>query len=187
MLFELPVSTTIMMRSVADIARSHGFDVNDPLVQAECIQVFAMGGASKDDDAAKSAYYGLRNAMVAVANEVGKGLAEVAARQTPVAVASLGSLGVSNIAPKDVGRVLVRLIEAVASRFGVQVTEKMAAQFVPVIGAIGGATINSLFINHFQDMAKGHFTVLRLERVYGKDVVQVQYNCLQNLQSTSVS
>ena len=37
------------------------------------------------------------------------------------------------------GPVLVRLIAQIASRFGVVVTQKLAAQAVPVIGAIGGA------------------------------------------------
>jgi hypothetical protein len=189
-LLELPVSTTIMMRSVADVARSQGFDVSDPLIKAECIQVFAMGGPSDDDDATESAYYGMRNAMVAVATEVGRGLAEVATRQaaaTASATVSAGFRGAGNVAPKDVGGLLVRLIEAVAGRFGVQVTEKMAAQAVPVVGAVSGATINSLFINHFQDMAKGHFTVLRLEKIYGKDVVQAQYKGVQKLVSARIS
>lgn len=184
-LLELPVSTTIMMRSVADVARSQGFDVSDPLIKAECIQVFALGGPSEDDDAAESAYYGMRNAMVAVAKEVGKGLTEVAARETAAAAAaaataSAGFRSATNVAPKEMGNLLVRLVEAVAARFGVQVTEKMAAQSVPVVGAVSGATINSLFINHFQNMAKGHFIVLRLEQTYGKDVVQAQYKLLSN-------
>lgn len=184
-LLELPVSTTIMMRSVADVARSQGFDVSDPLIKAECIQVFALGGPSEDDDAAESAYYGMRNAMVAVAKEVGKGLTEVAAREAAAAAAaaataSAGFRSATNVAPKEMGNLLVRLVEAVAARFGVQVTEKMAAQSVPVVGAVSGATINSLFINHFQNMAKGHFIVLRLEQTYGKDVVQAQYKLLSN-------
>ena len=162
-LLELPVSTTIMMRSVADIARSQGFDVSDPLVQAECIQVFALGGPGEGDDAAESAYYGMRNAMVMAAQEVGISLAEVAAKQ------SLGR------APQEASSVLVRLIEVVAKRLGIQVTEKMAAQAVPVVGAVSGAAINALFTRHFQDMARGHFTVLRLEQRYGKEVVSEQY------------
>ena len=67
----------------------------DPLVQAECIQVFAMGGPSEGDDAAESAYYGMRNAMVMAAQEVGISLAEVAAKQ------SLGR------APQEASSVLV--------------------------------------------------------------------------------
>ena len=35
--------------------------------------------------------------------------------------------------------------------------------------------MNYAFIQHFQDMAKGHFTVGRLERAYGTDIVQTEY------------
>jgi hypothetical protein len=40
--------------------------------------------------------------------------------------------------------VIVRFVQAVAQRFGIQVSEKVAAQAVPVIGAVGGAAINTL-------------------------------------------
>src|SRR3712207_7386206 len=39
-----------------------------------------------------------------------------------------------------------------------------SAQAVPVLGAISGAAVNTLFIDHFQSLAQGHFTVRRLER-----------------------
>jgi hypothetical protein len=65
-----------------------------------------------------------------------------------------------------------------ASRFGFVVTEKAAAQAVPIIGAVSGAVINYAFIAHFQGVARGHFTVRRLERVYGKDVVEAEYRRL---------
>ena len=71
-----------------------------------------------------------------------------------------------------------RFITSIASRFGVNVSEKFAAQAVPLIGAAGGALINTIFIDHFQDMARGHFIVRRLERVYGIDEVQRQYEKL---------
>jgi hypothetical protein len=38
--------------------------------------------------------------------------------------------------------------------------------------------INTIFIDHFQDMARGHFIVRRLERVYGTDEVKRQYEKL---------
>src|SRR5580692_4234495 len=66
----------------------------------------------------------------------------------------------------------------VTSRFGVVVTQKVAAQTVPVVGALGGAAVNYAFIEHFQEVARGHFTVRRLERVYGKDVVRTEYERL---------
>jgi len=73
---------------------------------------------------------------------------------------------------------LVALIKKVAERLGVAYTEKLAAQLVPVVGAVGGAAVNLLFITHFQNMARGHFVVRRLERQYGVSVVQDAYKAL---------
>ena len=70
---------------------------------------------------------------------------------------------------------LVRLVIQIAERFSIQVSEKAAAQAIPAIGAAGGAIVNTLFIDHFQDMARGHFIVRRLEKKYGKEVVEEAY------------
>ena len=74
------------------------------------------------------------------------------------------------------GPVLVKLIAQITARFGGVVTQKFAAQAVPVIGALGGAAVNYAFIDHFQEIAKAHFTVRRLERRYGKDAVRRVYD-----------
>jgi EcsC protein family len=73
---------------------------------------------------------------------------------------------------------LVRFITRVASRFGVAVSEKLAAQAVPMIGAVGGALINSVFMDHFQDMARGHFRITRLDRTYGPGRIKNAYDQL---------
>ena len=75
---------------------------------------------------------------------------------------------------------LLRFLAQVGTRFGVQVSEKAMAQLVPIIGAAGGALVNTLFIDHFQDVARGHFTVRRLERKYGEDVVRLAYEEIPN-------
>jgi EcsC protein family len=41
---ELSVSTVIMLRSIADIARSEGEDHSDPEAALPCVEVFALGG-----------------------------------------------------------------------------------------------------------------------------------------------
>ncbi|MDH3894778.1 MAG: EcsC family protein, partial [Chromatiales bacterium] len=64
------------------------------------------------------------------------------------------------------------------ARFGVVVTDKVALQFVPLVGALGGAALNAVFIQHFQDMARGHFEVRRLERKYGPEVVRKAYETI---------
>src|ERR1041384_6369220 len=67
--FELPISTTIMLRSVADIARSEGFDVTavEPLLND--LDFFAWGGRSKADNAAGSSYWAVRAALGKAVNK----------------------------------------------------------------------------------------------------------------------
>jgi hypothetical protein len=43
---------------------------------------------------------------------------------------------------------------------------------------VGGAAINVLFIRHYQAVAKGHFTVRRLERTYGAEVIRAAYDAM---------
>ncbi len=74
---------------------------------------------------------------------------------------------------------LVRFLTQIAARFGIVVSQKVAAQAVAVIGALGGAAVNLAFIEHFQDLARGHFTVRRLERIYGVDTVRGEYDRLK--------
>src|SRR5271154_350026 len=76
--------------------------------------------------------------------------------------------------------VVVRLISQVAARFGVSVSQKLAAQAMPILGAVGGAAVNTVFADHFQTMARGHFIVRRLERTHGADAVGFEYRRLRN-------
>ena len=152
---EIPISTTIMMRSIAEIARSEGEHIHTPETQIACLQVFALGGQSESDDAAETGYYSVRMALGwSVTN---------AARH-------LATHGLNSEGPA-----LVKLINLIASRFAGTLTQKTAAQLVPVIGATAGAAINVIFINHFQEMARGHFVVRRLERKYGAPMVKASY------------
>jgi len=66
----------------------------------------------------------------------------------------------------------------VAARFSIPVSEKILAQAVPIVGAVGGAALNTLFIDHFQTVAHGHFTVRRLERLHGEIAVREAYERL---------
>ncbi len=153
---ELPVSTTIMLRSIADIARSEGESISEVEVKLACLEVFALGGGSESDDGTESGYYAVRAALAK-------------------SVADAAEFLASKTLTDEGAPFLVRFIAKVAERFSIQITEKAAAQAVPAIGAAGGAIINTVFMDHFQDMAKGHFVVRRLERKHGKDIVQKIY------------
>ena len=153
---ELPITTTIILRSIADIARSEGEDLKDPGARLACLEVFAMGGPSATDDATESGYFAVRAALARAVSEATK----YVATRTVV---------------EDGAPVIVRLLTQIAARFNAVVGEKIIAQGVPIVGALGGVTINVLFIDHFQDMARGHFAVRRLERIYGPEEVEKKY------------
>src|SRR5260370_441755 len=82
-------------------------------------------------------------------------------------------------AAREGAPLFVRFVTQIASRFGLVVSQKVAAQAVAVVGALGGAAVNLAFIEHFQDVARGHFTVRRLERVYGAEIVRTEYDRLK--------
>jgi hypothetical protein len=156
---ELPVTTVIMLRSIGDIARSEGHDLRDYETRLACLEVFALGGTSSKDDASETGYFAVRAAMASL---VGDAVQHVAARGAA-----------SRTAP-----VLVRLVDKIASRFGIVVQEKVALEMFPVVGAASGALINTVFIDHFQNAARGHFIVRRLEQVHGADEVRTAYEML---------
>lgn len=161
LLLELPVTTVVMLRSIADIARSEGEDLSSVESRLACVEVFALGGESKEDEAAETGYYAVRSSLAKTFSEASRYIAEKGA--------------VEHSAPA-----LVRFINGIASRFSVVVSEKVSAQLIPVIGAASGAIINVVFTDHFQNMARGHFIVRRLERKYGKDVVRREYERLRD-------
>lgn len=149
---ELPVTTMLMLRSIADIARTEGEDLMDPEARMECMKVFAFGSPRADDDAAESGYYAIR-----------AGLAQ----------------GVERLLQKGGGRFIGELMARIAARFEGTVLERVATSGVPILGAVGGAAVNRLFIRHFQRMARGHFTVRRLERSHGAEAVRDAYESLR--------
>jgi hypothetical protein len=152
---ELPISTTLILRSIMDIARCEGEDITSYETKLACLEVFALGGKSKNDDGTESGYFAVRYMLAGALNE---------------AATHLAAKGLSKESP-----VVIKLITTIAERFGVQVSQKFMAQAIPVIGAVSGAVINTLFINHFQDMARGHFIVRRLEKKYSKELIEMNY------------
>jgi hypothetical protein len=153
---ELPATTVIMFRSIADIARSEGEDIRQVETKLACLEVFALGGSSERDNAMESGYYAVKALLAKQVSEAARYIVEKGV--------------VEEGAPA-----LVRLVAVISSRFGVTVSQKAAASAIPVIGAAGGAWINTIFIDHFQNMARGHFIIRNLERKYGKGPVEICY------------
>ncbi len=166
---ELPLSTTLILRSVADIARSQGEDLGKLEARLACLEVLALdpgsyaqaakdSGASQGDDT-DIGYLAVRIAM---------------GKQISDATKYVAQHGLANRAAPP----LVQLLNMIGKRFGLVVSEKLAAQAIPVIGAVGGALINTYFIGHYQDIARAHFTIRRLEREYGSVTVVDAYKAV---------
>jgi hypothetical protein len=165
LLVELPITTTLMLHSIVEIARSQGEDFLNPESSLACLEVFALSpqnspqnshGAAKD-----SAYYATRTALAQVTRE---------------AVSYVTQKGMA----KESAPALLSFVGRIAARFGLEVSEKVAAELVPVAGAVGGLTLNVLFSQHFQSLAEGHFIVRRLERKYGSEAVRQDYELVRS-------
>jgi len=158
---ELPVSTMIMLRAIAAIAQQEGEDLADPRTGLACLEVFALGAPPDDETGAEADYFAVR-ALLA------RGLVEIA------------DFAIDKSAIREGAPFVARFLTQIAARFGVVVSQKVAAQAVAVVGALGGAAVNLAFIEHFQDVARGHFTVRRLERIYGIDAVRGEFDRLKS-------
>ena len=153
---ELPVTTTLMLRAIADIARHHGEDLSTLEARLACVEVFALGasGGTRRTDVGYYASRALINRMAADATGI------------------FVERGVANLSAPVVNG----LVTEIAARFGIVVSERSAASALPLIGAVGGATVNVIFMNHFRRVARGHFAIRRLKRLYGPSVVRQLYN-----------
>ena len=160
LLVELPVTTTLMLRAIAEIARDEGENINDVQTQMACVQVFALGGTTESDDGAETGYYGVRVALSAYM------------KAAYLQVLDQGFKAES-------GPVVIKAVSLIASRFGATVSQRAAAQIMPIVGALGAATVNMIFMQHFQSVARAHFTVRRLERKYGEEFVRSIYSKLE--------
>jgi hypothetical protein len=156
---ELPVTTTLMLRAIADIARHHGEDLSTLEGRLACVEVFALGAPGTLNAGRRTdvGYYASRALMSRLAAD---------------ATAIFLERGVANLSAP----VVSSLVTEIAARFGIVVSERSAASALPVLGAVGGAAVNVIFMNHFQRVANGHFIVRGLERQYGPDVVRRLYD-----------
>jgi hypothetical protein len=155
---ELPFTTTIMLRAIADIARHEGEDLSRLETRLACLEVFALsanGGKTRTD----IGYYAARALL---------------SKLTADAAAFVLERGVTSAAAP----IINSLISAIVARFGAVVSDRVAASALPLVGALGGATVNVIFMNHFQTVAQAHFTVRRLERLHGVQTVRRHYDRL---------
>lgn len=127
-LADIPFAMTMMFRSIAEIARSYGEDLDDFETRRACLEVFGFGTLRDEAEDIETSYWTVRAAL----------------SHAPIAV----------------------FLRTVAARFSVVMSDQALAAAVPLVGAVAGAGVNYVFMNHFQSMAQVHFTLRALERRY---------------------
>jgi len=101
---ELPATTGVILRSIADIAQSEGHNLTRLEVRLACLEVFALGGTTAKDDAVEGGYWVSRAAM---------------AQQLSQAAAYIAEQGFA----EEGAPILVKLISKIAARYSIVVTE----------------------------------------------------------------
>ncbi|MFU8864666.1 MAG: EcsC family protein [Rhodobacterales bacterium] len=123
-LAELPITTTVLLRSIQGVAAEYDFDPAAQNVQFDCVQVFSAAGPLSRDDGADLAFISTRLAMT--------------------------------------GPTVQGLIARVAPRLATVMGQKLAAQTVPVLGAVAGAATNYAYTSYYQEIAHVHFGLRKL-------------------------
>lgn len=82
-LAELPITTGVILRSIADIGRSYGESLGDLEFRATCIEVFAFGSPFEEDDQEEAAFIAARIGATEFAEFIAKVAARYAAAMAP--------------------------------------------------------------------------------------------------------
>ena len=130
---ELPVTITLILRAIQEVAREHGFDPADEAIRRETLRVFAAGGPLKADDGVNTSFIGARLTLT--------------------------------------GPALHKMIATVAPKLAAALGQKLAAQAVPVLGAVAGAGLNLAFVRYYREIAHVRFALLRLAQSHDPERV----------------
>jgi len=156
LLVELPITTVVMFQAITRIAAAEGEDVSRPEVRLACLEVFALSTDGRGPATLESGYYAARSVLAKSTDEAAN---YVLRRSTSL----------------EAGPAVVRMVSAIAPRFGLLVSQELAAAAIPIIGAATGSSLNIAFVQHFNNIARGHFAVRSLERKYGETRIREEF------------
>jgi hypothetical protein len=74
------------------------------------------------------------------------------------------------------GPALQKIVAAVAPRLAAALGQKLAAQAVPVLGALSGAALNAAFLRYYREVARIRFQLMRLSVQHGAEAVTLRFS-----------
>lgn len=73
------------------------------------------------------------------------------------------------------GSTVQNLIAAIAPRLATVLGQKVAAQAVPILGAVSGAAMNAAYLSYYREIARVRFALLNLAKLHGTDLVESEF------------
>jgi EcsC protein family len=73
------------------------------------------------------------------------------------------------------GSAVQNLISTIAPKLAAVLGQKLAAQAVPVLGAVSGAALNAAFLSYYREVARVRFELVKLGRIHGADAVEAEF------------
>lgn len=73
------------------------------------------------------------------------------------------------------GPAVHKVIASVAPKLAAALGQKLAAQAIPVLGAVTGAALNAAFLTYYSEIARIRFALLRLSQTHGSDRVLEEF------------
>lgn len=156
---ELPLMTVLILRAIAETAVYYGEDLSTLEGRLACVEVLALG-ARPAAGASRAGYFSTRAKLARLAGNSSYFFLE---------------RGVSSASAPLINR----LFTEAAGRLGFALSERLAVGALPVVGAAAGGVVSLMFLRHFQNIATAHFTVRKLERMYGAGVIRRHYLDMQ--------
>jgi hypothetical protein len=73
------------------------------------------------------------------------------------------------------GSAVQNLITAIVPKITTVLGQKLAAQAVPLVGAVSGAALNAAYLSYYREIAQVRFQLLKLAELHGTDAVMSEF------------
>lgn len=164
LLVELPLTTSLILRSISSMAQEWGHDLRQPEIQMQCLYVFTLGSShTSADDEMDAAYISARLAYHGLIRELASFISTHSLKDVLFALET-GTLPA-----------LVKFASLFIPALERTLLRGVLSKGIPVISAIGSAALNAGFCQYFTRAARYHFGLMHLESRYGEQRVHDHY------------
>jgi hypothetical protein len=157
---DIPASITMFFRNIQTVCACYGIDPSDPTNAPFFLWLLSSGSPAPGDEGAESGYIMTRLGLGLLVKEAQQFIAEAAGRN------------LVQLITKEGAPVILRFLNTLLSRLGIQMTEKVAATVVPILGSVAAAGINAAFMKDIHTNALMAGRTRYLSQKHGEDGIR---------------